>query len=94
MRLFIDGKLKAIPAVTDATYGDPLLPTERAAVGTGVILYLAAGETVTFAVDTQKPTGTVDTVTLTGPGRFDEPLGPKSNLWVLSFTGAPKFRQL
>lgn len=96
MRLFIDGAMKAVPAVTDGNFGDPLLPSDRAAVGTGIIFYLAAGESVSFAVATKQPDAGSPAVvaTLTGPGRFDEPLGPKSNIFVTAISGAPKYRQL
>ncbi|MBP8231977.1 MAG: hypothetical protein KAY22_06695 [Rhizorhabdus sp.] len=96
MRYFIDGAMKAVPAVVDATYGDPLLPTDRVAVGTGIIFYLAAGESVSFTVATKQPDAGSPAVvsTLTGPNRYDEPLGPKSNIFVTAISGAPKYRQI
>lgn len=91
MRYFIDGNLKEVPVVVDATYGDALLEGERA-VGCGVVLYVATGESVTFAVATKKPTVAPVTATL-GPGRYEEMLGPRSNIYVTAITGTPAFRQ-
>lgn len=91
MRYFIDGNIKAVPAVVDATNGDPLLEGERA-VGCGVVLYLASGDDITFTIATRQPVAPTATVTLEGPARIEEMLGPKSNLYVLSVTGTPKYR--
>ncbi|KQX19352.1 MULTISPECIES: hypothetical protein [unclassified Sphingomonas] len=92
MRYFIDGNIKAVPAVVDATNGDALLEGHRA-VGCGVVLYLASGDDISFTIATSQPAAPADTVTLEGPARIEEYLGPKSNIYVLAITGTPKFRQ-
>lgn len=92
MRYFIDGIMKAVPAVVDATNGDPLLQDDRA-VGCGVVLYLAEADSITFTIATRQPAAPTDTVTLTGPARIEEMLGPRSNIYVLAINGSPIFRQ-
>jgi len=91
MRDFIDGNLTAVPA--GSANGTPIMAGINRV--SGILIYLAAGESVTYAIATAPP-GAPPALTVTVSGdemrRVDEPLGPGTMLYVTAKVGSPKFR--
>lgn len=91
MKDFIAGDLLAVPA--GSANGTPLIAGRFA--GSGVLIELAAGESVTYAVRNAQP-GSAPSPTVTRSGaelrRVDEPLGPNMMVYVTAKTGSPTFR--
>lgn len=89
--MFIDHDLTPIPAAS--ANGTPL--TDRPITATGVVMYLAAEDSVTFGIAVTQPTEPpASTITVSGAdfAQWVEQLGPNTELYITAVTGTPSFR--